>query len=291
MDVERPEWFDRAAEWWNPVVGDAMARHVQPVGVSSGGRLYVLSSNVAWSINMRLLAPRVAARLRDERPEGIPEFTGISVMKPPPVPDQVIQQWADLVGADLADEVRPESLMDWGRELVTEAASANARDLLARRAPVVLARLRAALPDSSIVRLSEARLRPVWVLIASSPEFSDRAALENVLMDVWHDATQTVGPEHKLCLVHAGETAADQMVEEWATAVREADPSAPLRVDTLVCAAGMDKDAPDASRRRDEWLVDEPSDLCVVFAVREDEELPLAELAREGGTSVWRHVQ
>lgn len=39
MDLERPNWLDRAAEWWHPIVGDGVARHVQPVRVSPDGLL------------------------------------------------------------------------------------------------------------------------------------------------------------------------------------------------------------------------------------------------------------
>ncbi|MEU6184270.1 hypothetical protein [Streptomyces coeruleorubidus] len=38
MDLERSNWLDRAGEWWHPIV-DGVARHVQPVGVSSDGLL------------------------------------------------------------------------------------------------------------------------------------------------------------------------------------------------------------------------------------------------------------
>ncbi|MBZ9644845.1 hypothetical protein [Streptomyces sp. PSKA30] len=67
--------------------------------------------------------------------------------------------------------------------------------------------------------------------------------------------------------------------------------SAPLRVDTIVHPATVDKNVPDASRRRNEWLVGKRHDLCVIFAARDDENLPLAELARERGMTLWRHVQ
>ncbi|GAB1331682.1 DciA family protein [Streptomyces sennicomposti] len=290
MNLERPDWFKRTAAWWNPVVGDDVARHVQPIGVSSDHRLYVVCSNMPWATNMRLLGPNITQRLNAQPPPGAPKVEGIAVVKPLP-PEELIERWADLVGADLAEQLRPRSLADWGRELVTEAESAHARDLLARRAPVVLARMRAVLPETFIVRLGKSHLRTVWVVIASSPDFSDRQALENVLMDVWHDTAQTVGPEHPLYFLHAGETAADQMVEEWAAAVRPAAPSAPHHVDTMTYGATVDNTDPDALRRRDEWLAGKPHDLCVVFAARDDEKLPLAELARERGTTIWRHVQ
>lgn len=84
-------------------------------------------------------------------------------------------------------------------------------------------------------------------------------------------------------------------MEEWATAVRDADPSAPLRVDIFVYPATVDRDDTESCHRRHEGLVGEQRDLCVVFAVREDEKLRLAEfareLARERGATVWRHVR
>ncbi|MFI1700396.1 DciA family protein [Streptomyces bobili] len=230
-------------------------------------------------------------RLNAARPDGIPEMTGIAVLEPPRIPDRITQHWADLVGADLAEEIRPDSLTDWGQELVTEAESAQARDLLARRAPVVLNRLRAVLPETTIVRLAESRLRPVSVLVASSPGFSDRQALEDVLLDTWHDAAQTVGPEHPLQVEHPGETAADQMVEEWGARIASVDPRIPLFVNSFAREAHTDREGPDALRRRDERLVDREPDLCLVFAAREDEDFPLAELARERGLPVRRFVE
>ncbi|MFM9700949.1 DciA family protein [Streptomyces europaeiscabiei] len=291
MDLERPDWFERVGEWWDPVVGGDVARHVQPVGVSADGRLAVLCSNPAWTINMRLLALRLTERFNETRAAGVPELTGISVLRPPQIPDEITQQWADLVGADLAEQILLDSLTDWGQELVTEAESAQARDLLARRAPVVLARLRAALLDTTIVRLSESRLRPVSVLVVSSPDFSDRQLLENVLLDTWHDAVETVGPGHLLRLQHAGQTAADQMVEDWATQANGKDPSSPWLVQALEVGTNPDWDGPDDTRRSDLRFVARQPDLCLVFGAREDEELPLAELARERGMSVWQHVQ
>ncbi|MFD7283910.1 DciA family protein [Streptomyces sp. NPDC059862] len=68
MGLERPDWFDRAAEWWHPAVGDDIARHVQPVSISSGGGLYVRCSSTAWTTHMRLLAPRLAERLNQATP-------------------------------------------------------------------------------------------------------------------------------------------------------------------------------------------------------------------------------
>jgi hypothetical protein len=291
VDLERPDWFERVGEWWDPVVRSDVARHVQPVGVSADGRLYVLCSNPAWSINMRLLAPPLTERLNEASVAGVPQVTGISVLRPPQIPDEVTQHWADLVGADLAEQVQLDSLSDWGQELVTEAESAQARDLLARRAPVILARLRAVLPDTTIVRLSESRLRPVSVLVASSPDFSDRQLLEDVLLDTWHDAVETAGPGHLLRLHHTGQTAADQMVEDWASQVNGTDPSSPWLVHAFEIETNPDWDGPDNTRRSDLRLVARQPDLCLVFAAREDEKLTLAELARERGMSVRQHVQ
>ncbi|MFI1606958.1 DciA family protein [Streptomyces griseofuscus] len=285
--MERPDWFGQADDWWRAAAGADVARYAQPVGVSSDGRLCVLCSDTAWSVNLRLLAPHIASRLNDQRPPAVPEVSRIAVLKSSP-PEVLIQRWAELVGTDLAEQVRPHSLADWGQELVTEADTAQARDLLAQRAPVVLARLRSALPETSIIRLRESSLRPVWVLVATSPDFSDRQYLESVLMDVWHDATQTAGPEHPLCLLHAGETAADQMIEEWATSVRATDLPAPPGVDTFTYLGTVPQGDAEAQRQRNEWLVGTKRGLCVAFVVREDEQLPLAELARERGATVFR---
>ncbi|WP_405856881.1 DUF721 domain-containing protein [Streptomyces sp. NBC_01515] len=244
-----------------------------------------------WSTNLRFLAPRIVGLLNARRPPGVPPASAIAVLEPPQLPDELVEQWADLAGADLADQIRPHSLTDWGQELVTEAESAQARDLLAHRAPAVLARLRAVLPETSIVRLGQSRLRAVWVLVASAPGFSDQQVLENALMEVWHDVTQAFGPEHELRFVHASETAADRMVEAWVTAVADVDPTRPPRIDAFVSRAAVAADDREGARRRNEGLVGEQFDLCVVFAVQEDETLSLAALAREHGVPVWQHVQ
>lgn len=287
MDMERPDWFGQVDDWWRAAAGADVALHARPVGVSSDGKLCVLCSDMPWSVNLRLLAPRIVSRLNDQRPPAVPDVSGIVVLKSSP-PEVLIQRWAELVGTDLAEQVRPRSLADWGQELVTEADTAQARDLLAQRAPVILARLRSVLPETSIVRLRESSLRPVWVLVATSPDFSDRQCLESVLMDVWHDVTQTVGPEHPFCLLHAGETAADQMIEEWATSVRATDLPAPPRVDTFTYLGTVTQGDVETHRQRNEWLVGTERDLCVTFVAREDERLPLAELARERGATVFR---
>ncbi|MFY4721480.1 hypothetical protein [Streptomyces sp. LaBMicrA B280] len=108
-------------------------------------------------------------------------------------------------------------------------------------------------------------------------------------MEVWHDATQTVGPEYHLYFLHAGETAADQMIEEWVMTVRSSDLS--TGVEAMGYQGSVNEGEVEASRRRNEWLVGTENNLCIAFAAKEDQKLPLAELARERGTTVWRHVQ
>src|SRR5690349_4976940 len=115
MDMQCPDGFDRIAAWWNSIVGDDLARHVQPVDVSSDGRLHVMCSDMPWATNMRLLAPTIAGRLSAQPPPGVPKVEGIVVLKPLP-PEELIERWADVVGADLAEHVRPRSLTGWGQE-------------------------------------------------------------------------------------------------------------------------------------------------------------------------------
>jgi predicted nucleic acid-binding Zn ribbon protein len=52
-------------ERWPAVVGETVARHAAPVRISSG-TLVVACSSAAWSSELAMLAPTVAARLRAE---------------------------------------------------------------------------------------------------------------------------------------------------------------------------------------------------------------------------------
>jgi hypothetical protein len=52
-------------ERWSAVVGDAVARHAAPMRISAG-TLVVACSSAAWSSELAMLAPTVAARLRRE---------------------------------------------------------------------------------------------------------------------------------------------------------------------------------------------------------------------------------
>lgn len=52
-------------ERWPQIVGDAVARHAAPVRTSSGA-LVVACSSAAWSSELALLAPTIAARLQAE---------------------------------------------------------------------------------------------------------------------------------------------------------------------------------------------------------------------------------
>lgn len=50
---------------WAEVVGDAVARNAAPARTSAGA-LIVACSSAAWSAELTLLAPAIAARLREE---------------------------------------------------------------------------------------------------------------------------------------------------------------------------------------------------------------------------------
>ncbi len=108
-------------------------------------------------------------------------------------------------------------------------------------------------------------------------------------MDVWHDATQVFGPEHPLWIAHSGETAADQVVEEWVDAIQRAPLPRPL--DAFAFKANVDRDGPESVRRRNERLVAGHHDLRLVFAARAGKSLPLADLACDRGLPMWQHTQ
>jgi len=52
-------------ERWPQIVGEAVARHAAPVRTSSGA-LVVACSSAAWSSELAMLAPTIAARLQAE---------------------------------------------------------------------------------------------------------------------------------------------------------------------------------------------------------------------------------
>ena len=88
---------------WQAVVGDAVARHAQPVRVS-GETLVVACSSASWSSELTLLAPNVCARLAAElgRELGLRFEVGelpVTADPPPPAPRPP-------VAADAAEQAR-----------------------------------------------------------------------------------------------------------------------------------------------------------------------------------------
>ncbi|MFF8790819.1 hypothetical protein [Streptomyces sp. NPDC015125] len=288
--VTRPDWMVQAESWWKATVGSTLARNVEPLGIDQQGRLHFRCASAASGTHMRLLASgRLLKMLNDSRPTGAPVLQGI-VVRVHTIPDALKELWPHLVGAVLAEEVRITQLQDWGRTLATEAATVQARDELALRAPQILARLKDALPDCDITSLSPSTLRSVSVLVATSPDFTDLQGLEQVLMDTWHDATQIAGPEHALWLEHAGDTVADRHVDTWASGVNPPALSVPLLVHTFSRKADMNRHGPDAFRLRDEALIAQHPDLCLVFTAHPDEPIRLAGLARDKNIPIRCYV-
>jgi hypothetical protein len=72
-------------ERWAAVVGEAVARHAVPVRISAGA-LVVACSSAAWSSELAMLAPTVAARLRAELGRELELRFEVGEVPPPPEP-------------------------------------------------------------------------------------------------------------------------------------------------------------------------------------------------------------
>ncbi|WP_199546375.1 DUF721 domain-containing protein [Streptomyces sp. N35] len=273
MTLQEPEWVVDHEPWWSGAMGTDLSKHVRPFGVDTEGHVYVLCSSHAWATQMRLLAPQMTRRLNLMQYPGVPHIPGIRV-RALAVPAEVIEHWATLVGPDLAEETRPQSLSGWGRYLEAEADSAQSRALLSQRGPDVITRVRALVPETTIKWLGRTRLRWVSVAVVTSPDFHDQGLLAHALLDVWHDTTQVFGPEHTLAFHHGNRTPADQMVDDWtAAAVKNTEP---LTVTSFGRSPGEPSDG---------------YDQCLVLAAAEDEDFLFADSARDCGIPVVRHVQ
>lgn len=286
MPLTRPEWFSDLDAWWRPAVGEGVARHVEPVGIDDRARLHVRCSSPAWRIQTRLIGASLTTHV-NELLTPTAKIAGIVVQVASGALPQIIRdRWPDIVGEDLADQIEPVMLGAQGQELCTQAVSAKARDEAGQRAPEILARIRELIGEGcTITRWHPSSLLPVAVLVASSPKVTDRQAVEDVLLQTWHDTLQAIGTEHTLILEHGCETAVDRFVSEWATSLDlpdgEGPMSAPLAADT---AHHYDQ----ATQLRDRQLVDRRPDLCVAFIHHPGEVLPLETRARTAGIPVQR---
>ncbi|WP_346342403.1 DciA family protein [Streptomyces sp. SID685] len=286
MPVTRPEWFGDGEAWWSPAVGEDVARHVEPVGVDDQARLHVRCSSPARRTQTRLLAAALTTRV-NELLAPRAKIAGIVVQAVSGTVPQIIRErWADIVGEDLADRVEPVMLGAQGQELCTRAVSAQARGDAARRAPEILARIREVIGEGcAITRWVPTALLPVVVLVTGSPAVTDRRAVEDVLLQTWHDAIEVCGTEHTLILEHGCESAVDRFVSEWVARLQLPDEaglvSVPVAADT---ARHYDR----ATVVRDQQLVARRPDLCLSFVTRTGEVLPLEEQASAAGIPVQR---
>ncbi|MFI1855554.1 DciA family protein [Streptomyces sp. NPDC020480] len=286
MPLTQPEWFPDLEAWWLPAVGDTVARHVEPVGIDGSGRLHLRCSSSAWRTQTRLLGTAFTAQVNEVLAPAA-QISGILVQAVSgPLPQIIRDQWSDIVGEDLAGQVQPVMLGAQGQELCTLAASAEARDEAVRRAPLALARIRELIGEQcAITRWPPSSLLPVVVLVTGSVHVSDRQAVEDVLLQTWHDSVEAFGTEHALILEHGCETPVDRFVDEWVASMRLPNDaglvSAPMTADT---ARHYDQ----AVTTRDQQMVDRRPDLCLAIVRHTDEVLPLEKQARDAGIPVQR---
>lgn len=127
------------------------------------------------------------------------------------------------------------------------------------------------------------------VLVAGSPSFTDRALLEDTLLQTWHDAGEAFGKEHTLVLEHGCETTVDRLVHEWAGSILR------LGADDFPVSSPMPADTSthygQAQELRDQQMIDRRPALCLAFVCRPDEVLPLEERAAKAGIPVQRCVR
>jgi hypothetical protein len=286
MPLTQPHWFSDLEAWWSPAVGEDVARHVEPVGIDDSDRLHVRCSSPAWRTQARLIGAALTERVNEVLASRA-KIAGIVVQAVSgAVPRIVLDRWPDIVGEDLAGQVEPVMLGLQGQELCTVAVSAAARDEAARRAPEILARIRDLIGEQcAITRWSPSSLLPVVVLVTGSFSVTDRQAVEDVLLQTWHDATEAFGTEHTLILEHGCETPLDRFVSEWVARLQLPDGagliSAPVAADT---ARHYDQ----AISIRDQQMVARRPDLCLAFVHRPSEVLPLEEQASAAGIPVQR---
>ncbi|MDI1454435.1 DciA family protein [Streptomyces sp. ATE26] len=286
MPVTQPEWLSDGEAWWSPAVGEDVARHVEPVGVDDQARLHVRCSSPAWRTQTRLLAAALTTSV-NELLAPRAKIAGIVVQAVSgTVPQIVRERWADIVGEDLADQVEPVMLGAQGQELCTRAVSAQARDDAARRAPEILARIRDVIGEGcAITRWPPSSLLPVVVLFTGSAAVTDRRAVEDVLLQTWHDAIEVCGTEHTLILKHGCESVVDRFVSEWVARLQMQDEA---RVVSAPMAANTARHYDQATTVRDQQMVARRPDLCLSIVTRTSEVLPLEEQASAAGIPVQR---
>ncbi|MFI2429741.1 DciA family protein [Streptomyces sp. NPDC018955] len=286
MPLTQPDWFSDLEAWWTPAVGEEVARHVEPVGIDDSSRLHVRCSRPAWHTQTRLMGAALTERVNEVLAPRT-EIADIVVQAASGAVPRIVQdRWPDIVGEDLAGQVEPVMLALQGQELCTVAVSVAARDEAARRAPEILARIRALIGEQcAITRWSPSSLMPVVVLVTGSASVTQRQTVEDVLLQTWHDAIEAFDTEHTLILEHGCETPTDRFVSEWVARLQLPD-------DAHLMSAPM---AADAARHydravfvRDQQMVARRPDLCRAFVRDTGEVLPLEQKASTASIPVQR---
>ncbi|GAA3380958.1 hypothetical protein GCM10020367_70320 [Streptomyces sannanensis] len=178
---------------------------MEPVGIDDSNRLHVRCSSPAWRTQARLIGAALTARVNEVlAPRS--KVAGIVVQAVSSALPRIIRdRRPDIVGEDLAGQVEPVMLGAQGQELCTVAASAEAREEAARRAPEILARIRELIGEQcAITRWSPSTLLPVVVLVTSSASVTERQAVEDVLLQTWHDAVRSSASAGRSLIITIG---------------------------------------------------------------------------------------
>lgn len=130
--------------------------------------------------------------------------------------DHVANAWVDAFAAEY-EYWRPVGFDVKNGVLAVECQNKTWLTLLRLMAKKMAEKLNAGLPEPA-VKTIRASLWRVRVLVTGSRAWDDRKAIEDALLDAWHDAVQTVSPEVGVVVVHGDCPAgADAIAKQWAT--------------------------------------------------------------------------
>lgn len=130
----------------------------------------------------------------------------------------ITKAWAAVAGT-AGDACEPRWFLEDEGSLLVEGISTGWCTQLRLLAPALIKKLNAELPDGPTVKAILVRIRHVRVVVTGSRYWTDAPAIEDALLDAWHDAVQLYSPAVRFVVVHGDCPAgADRIAKEWAIA-------------------------------------------------------------------------
>lgn len=131
-------------------------------------------------------------------------------------------------------------------------------------------------------------VQQIRVLVTGSRDWDDEDVVWDALLDTWHDATQIVGLDHLLIVVHgACPRGADQMAHRWAQSQRFHGES----VRPELHPANWEQHGKRAGFLRNQAMVDLGADICLGFIKDNSRGAShTAERAEAAGVAVRRYT-